>query len=384
MQNVEKSKSGCIGCGACVVECPKKIITLHENKKQGCFVKVRQEECIGCRKCINTCAAIGMKKPENLDRISSVYLGSSDDQNIYYNSASGGAVTTILTKLFEENKIDAALVAHFDNKANVFGDFITCSEDAVTYAGSFYHTSAQMINIDKIKKYQSIVFVGLPCHINAFKKYAKRNNLKNIYLTISLICSIGRLKTGFDWYLTENYKFDFAKETILSYKSRVGDSRKGFVVIESEKKKIKFKDEAYRAATDFIFTNRTCLNCRKLFGVAADLSAGDAWHIQTNSKVSLVLTNSRKGVMVAQKLGECWRIQEGNPQQIALDSQTFGTGLKIVHNKNYIRGMQLLHFINANTDSKFIYKISLKVRSYLLRRIRESGKKYTEGMGDRR
>ena len=51
-----------------------------------------------------------------------VYRGYSCNKDIYLNSASGGAFL-LLWAMFDENLIDAALVAHYDEY--IYGDFIT-------------------------------------------------------------------------------------------------------------------------------------------------------------------------------------------------------------------------------------------------------------------
>ena len=43
----------CVACGACIKECPKKLITI----KKGCYASLDIKSCIGCGKCSRICPA---------------------------------------------------------------------------------------------------------------------------------------------------------------------------------------------------------------------------------------------------------------------------------------------------------------------------------------
>ncbi len=54
MENNQKSyidKGKCVGCGACIPECPVGAICMQP----GWFSKVDESKCIGCGKCIELC-----------------------------------------------------------------------------------------------------------------------------------------------------------------------------------------------------------------------------------------------------------------------------------------------------------------------------------------
>ena len=46
-------KSYCVACGACINECPKKVIKIHK----GLFAEVDIQNCVGCGKCAKICPA---------------------------------------------------------------------------------------------------------------------------------------------------------------------------------------------------------------------------------------------------------------------------------------------------------------------------------------
>ncbi|HOY37772.1 MAG TPA: DUF362 domain-containing protein [Bacteroidales bacterium] len=51
----------CMGCGACVSECPANAITLNP-------LTIDKEKCIGCGKCISTCPYGAITKPDNAEQ----------------------------------------------------------------------------------------------------------------------------------------------------------------------------------------------------------------------------------------------------------------------------------------------------------------------------
>ncbi len=52
--------SKCVGCGACIMDCPAKAITLNP-------LTIDKEKCIGCGKCISTCHAGAISAPDDTE-----------------------------------------------------------------------------------------------------------------------------------------------------------------------------------------------------------------------------------------------------------------------------------------------------------------------------
>ena len=44
-------KKRCVGCGACINECPKQAVSV----RKGCFAAVEETVCVGCGKCEAVC-----------------------------------------------------------------------------------------------------------------------------------------------------------------------------------------------------------------------------------------------------------------------------------------------------------------------------------------
>lgn len=321
----------CVGCGLCEGACPRGAVTVFECGSIGLKPIVNRDLCGECGLCLELCPLPEIVIPDDLEKIRALFQGHSHVPELYLNGASGGVVSSILYHLFDKNMIDAALVAFYDDKLNIYGDFITSKEDVIKHAGSYYQTCKQMLNIKKISEYKAVAAVGLPCHIEALKKYAKRFKVNNIKMTVSLFCTIGRMRVGFENFLKEKFNVDLNNIKASSYLSRCGEDKCGKIIIKTKKKQAEFLYLDYLDYIDYFYTPIGCFNCRKMFGLNADISVGDDWSIKTNKKIALVLANTDRGELLLEELGilKLRMINQGEALLHLLKSQPNGVPIKI-------------------------------------------------------
>jgi len=328
---VDEVNLRCIGCGLCEVVCPLHAVRVVEKGCTGLKPIVNTNVCTGCGLCLELCPIPEIAEPDDLSKVRAVFQGYSRVPELYLHGASGGIVSSILYHLFDKKMIDAALVAFYDDKLNIYGDFITSKEEVVKHSGSYYQTSKQMLNIRKIHKYRSVVIVGLPCHIESLKKYAERFNLKNITLTISLFCTIGRMRAGFKDFLKETFNINLDAIKASKYLSRYGKERLGKVIIETQKRQVKYTFLSYLNYVDYFYTPLGCFNCRKMFGLNADISVGDDWGIKASRKIALIVANTERGESLLNeiKILKLRKIHQDVALFHLLRSQPIGTAIKI-------------------------------------------------------
>lgn len=325
----------CVGCFLCYVVCPVSAITVTEHRI-GIITEVNKNKCIGCGLCLAVCPLHSIQMPENLNNVRTAFRGFSLKPDIYYYGASGGIVGSILWYLFDKKYIDAAYVAFYDSNMNIYGDVITSKEDVIKHLGSYYLQPKYMVNIKKINKYGSVAFIGLPCHVEALKNYLKLYNDKlNIFIVISLFCTIGRMRTGLIEFLKYRFGLKLEDLEVDKHLSRYGLNRLSNISIALKSGvQIKYTYKDYLDYVDYFYTPIGCFNCRKMFGLSADISVGDDWGIKTDRKLALGIANSIRGLALIEELARekiihVHAIKTDETPSILLNSQPIGKALKI-------------------------------------------------------
>ena len=371
--SVDRIGLRCIGCGLCEGICPIHAVTLVESRFVGIKPLVDKNACTGCSICLEVCPVSKIIEPDDLRKVKALFQGYSRMPTLYLHGSSGGVVSSILYYLFDRNIIDAALVAFYDDELNLYGDFITSKEDVVKHSGSYYQTCKQMLNIKKIHDYRSVAVVGLPCHIEAIKNYAKKFNLKNIVLTISLFCTIGRMRAGFKDFLKEHFNIDLDNIKVSEYLSRYGKERLSKIIIKTQESQVEYTFLDYLGYIDYFYTPVGCFNCRKMFGLNADISVGDDWGVKTTKKIALITANTERGLSLLNeiKILELRRISEDKTLLHLLKSQPDGTAIKICRPIETNVVLFIAKYVGLALKKLGVHrKLPIKIRSLALRYIR--------------
>lgn len=305
----------CLGCGVCESACPSNAISIIIS--QGRFVpKVDETKCKndkGCHRCHDACPGLGI----DLNRIANekfadeqtqedicvgrylkCFTGHSNDEDIRYHCASGGMVSQFLIFLLEKGYIDGAVVTAFDpNNELLVRSYIAHNREEVLraksskYAPVSLHGMAQAIKQENGTRY---VIVGLPCHIEGFRKLEviDKKLREKIAGYFAIYCSSGRT-----FYLTEHvFKERGIRKKDLTYfayrdegclGSLVAKQRRNIRVTNSNSEiSLYKKDEVYKEKYQSyyhplrsFFIPRRCLFCIDHYGELADVSFGDI-HIE--------------------------------------------------------------------------------------------------------
>ena len=301
----------CLGCGICESACPSNAINIIV--KQGRFIpQVDETKCKndkGCHRCHDVCPGLGVnlahiakedftdeqtKTDKWVGRYLKCFTGHSNDEDIRYHSASGGMVSQFLIFLLEKGYIDGAVVTTFDPTNELLvRSYIAHNHEEVLqaksskYAPVSLHGMAQAIKQENGTKY---VIVGLPCHIQGFRKLETidRKFREKIAGYFAIYCSSGRT-----FYLTEHVfkERGIRKEdlTYFAYRdegclgSLVAKQQRGIRVANSNSETALYKeDEVYKERYQSyyhplrsFFIPRRCLFCIDHYGELGDVCFGD-------------------------------------------------------------------------------------------------------------
>ena len=183
----------CTGCGICEGACPSNAI--NTIVKKGRFIpQIDKGLCKndkGCHRCSDVCPGLGVdliriaseqfsdegtKTDKMVGRYLKCFTGHSNNEDIRFHCASGGMVSHFLIFLLEKKYIDGAVVTAFDpqNELLVKSYIATTADEILAAKSSKYapvslHDAVKDVKTAKGNRY---VIVGLPCHIQGFRKRA--------------------------------------------------------------------------------------------------------------------------------------------------------------------------------------------------------------------
>lgn len=401
----------CLGCGVCQSACPSNAINIIIKK--GRFIpQVDETKCKndkGCHRCHDVCPGLGvdlqrMAKEQFADEQTKTdkwvghylkcFTGHSNDEDMRYHCASGGMVSQFLIFLLEKGYIDGAVVTAFDPKNELLvRSYIAHNREEVLqaksskYAPVSLHGMAQAIKQENGTKY---VIVGLPCHIQGFRKLEAidRKLREKVIGHFAIYCSSGRT-----FYLTEHVfkERGIRKEDLIYFAYRdegclgslVAKQQRGIRVANSNSETALYKeDEVYKERYQSyyhplrsFFIPRRCLFCIDHYGELGDVCFGDI-HIKPymDDKIgvnSLVVRKRQWLDLLEEAKSENFITLDEIPVETLNASQQMA-GKKKGRNKRFIVLNKRLGRIMPEYDVPLPDKTGLKtVLDYLQNRIQQ-------------
>lgn len=401
----------CLGCGICQSACPSNAINIIV--KDGRFIpQIDDTKCKndkGCHRCHDACPGLGVnlahiakekftdeqtKADKWVGRYLKCFTGHSNDKDIRYHCASGGMASQFLIFLIEKGYIDGAVVTAFDPKNELLvRSYIAHNREEVLqaksskYAPVSLHGMAQAIKQEDGTRY---VIVGLPCHIQGFRKLEAidRKFREKIAGYFAIYCSSGRT-----FYLTEHVfkERGIRKEdlTCFAYRdegclgSLVAKQRRGIRVANSNSDTALYeKDEVYKERYQSyyhplrsFFIPRRCLFCIDHYGELGDVCFGDI-HIKPymDDKIGV------NSLVVRKQQWLDWLVEAKSEGVITLDEIPVETlnasqqmaGKKKGRNERFIALNKRLGRVISEYDVQLPNKIGLKtVLDYLQNRVQQ-------------
>lgn len=282
----------CLGCGVCQDACPKNCIKIVHDRDLN-YPNVDETTCIECSRCLKVCSGIGidMKKySSEINKSNNLkydkYLGYYDEcfsgfslnYDIRYHSASGGCLSTFLIYLLEKKIIDGAVVVGWDNDDPMLPKTYIAKnkKDIIAAKSSKYCVVSYEGIINELRHYSGkYVIVGLPCHIQSFKKFCSisKDLKEKIIGFFAIYCSSNRTKVSQE-YLMYRYKINKIDVHSFAYRdngclgSMVFKDKNGGII-----KSVPYPD--YWIGMKGFFNVPRCSLCIDHYGELSDISFGD-------------------------------------------------------------------------------------------------------------
>lgn len=304
----------CHGCGACAYACESRAIELRNFVDDGIRPVVDESSCRNCGACIDVCSGIQLEHSRAawpagaLSELSGswgpvleVWEGHAADEEIWFKSGSGGAVTALALFCLERGGAGGVLHVGMDSERPYLNRNAVSRtrQELLARVGSRYAPAAICADLGAIEKSDSpMVLVGKPCDA-ASALLARRSRPaldRNLLAMISLFCG-GTPSTRGTFKVLAALGLVAEDVADLRYRGHGWPGHTG-AGLKGESGR---KEMPYRKAWDEILTKHIpfrCKICPDGTGEFADVSVGDPWYrpIEAGEKgSSLILVRTERG-----------------------------------------------------------------------------------------
>ncbi len=317
----KRTKQDCSGCSACASVCPGNCIEMRADEQGFRYPHINYEECLRCGLCEQVCE----KAVKNV--VSEItpkgYGACAKDNNLRFNSSSGGVFTLLAEKVLEENGIvvGAALSDDFRSVRHIVVDSPNGLE---ALRGSKYLQSNIGDSFNKIKEYlqndRIVLFSGTPCQVAGLKAYLK-NDYENL-LCIDIVCHGVPSAAVWAKYCNEiENRFEGKIDKVNFRHKKFGwDDYAMSVSLKDKKSLFLFKNEDpyIRLFLNDYNLRPSCYHCsHKGINRKSDITLADFWGVKNvlpeladGKGASLLLVHSEKGFRYVKAIGELVNIKE--------------------------------------------------------------------------
>ncbi len=318
---VDKTKSKCFGCEACVQVCPKDAICMAEDEERFCYPTVNANLCVECGLCHKVCPY--ENQPERYVEEKAAFGGYLKNGRIRAESTSGGAFSAIAEAYCDENYVIFGAAA---DGLQVYHTFITDKSLLAKFRKSKYSQSHMGTAYKDVKRFlhdgKKVLFSGTPCQIAGLKAFLRGCDQERL-LTVEVICEgvpTPHYVDRYNEWLQTKYgssikSLDYRYKDARLLESPIWgkwDFQVMYTSLKSNKtiKKDRWFNPFWSIWLSHLMSRPSCYECPyATVDRNADISLGDLWGVHLycpelyghNAGASLVVCNSSKGQQVLKK-----------------------------------------------------------------------------------
>ncbi len=294
--------------------CPKSAIEMVPDGT-GLNYPVINERCVECGACRDACSRRLIGHGKNF--IQSLYAGRSKNEDLRYESTSGGVFSELASYVLKNNGCVAG--ARY-NSDNVVEHVIISTEDDLRYIRQSKYVQSNTNYIYRLSKEvllkgKVLLFCGTPCQVAALKAFLDWKEYDNL-ITVDFICRGVNSPKAFMAWLKEIEHDNNNKIVRVWFKNK----KNGWKA-SPKCTRIDFEDGTHREydGNDNLFMcsyldhnmiiRRSC-ECCDFKGVKkdSDVTLADYWGLdkdfEDNKGTSMVFVNSKKGENIISKISD--------------------------------------------------------------------------------
>lgn len=310
------STDKCTGCGACFNICPKKAITMKEDKYGFYVPDINNNLCIKCNLCTKVCPELN---PVNKNiKVKSPIALINKDNSIVKQSTSGGMFSLMADYII--NNGGNVYGAKMDNSFETFHVAANNKKQLSELRGSKYVQSSTRSTFSEVKNDlkngKLVLYTGTPCQIAGLINFLGNIDRKNL-ITSDIVCHGTPSNLMFKSYIKKLAEsFNVRTEDINDFRFREYEKWDYLPSCKINGKRIKLIYEN-NVFMNLFLTNRInrecCYKCRYATQErVSDITIADFWGIskhnplsfKTPNGCSMVLLNTDKGASFFNKISE--------------------------------------------------------------------------------
>lgn len=295
----------CHSCGTCFSSCGHDCISYNQSTAGFLFPKIDYDACTNCGLCFDVCPGDHFNKKlinktsedPFIGNIDKSFVGKAVDEDIYYNSQSGGVTTALLKYMLDKEVVSAVVVTQMNEKTlKSEPKIVKDSKELMSSQKSKYvPTNLTSIIPDVLKIEGKIAIVGLSCHMHGLENLTSiRKKLNDKLIKIGLICDRVMLYSAIPFFTEKTTKntvtnFVFRDTSNTSYPGDISFYEDGKLHIMDKKNRKSMKD---------FFTPTRCMLCFDKMNIYSDIVLGDPHGVENTDKEngeSLVLVRTSLG-----------------------------------------------------------------------------------------
>lgn len=300
------NKGLCLSCGLCAAICKDNALEISDLTGK-CQPQVNKSKCSDCGNCLKVCPGkevdvFSLQKyvfSEKILQLTGKFRKSgvsySTDDNIRYNSSSGGVVTSILKYLLRTKEVDHVICLGFNKEKPYLTEYkdVTNENEIELHSQSKYAVNHLGDILKDLKG--KIAVVTLPCHTHGLRKWQMlKANYPEIKYILGLYCGNNLYFSATRDLLKRLGIKNFSDIKEMHY--RQGNWPGNFQVKTNSGIVREISKDTFNYLS-FIHTIPRCHFCFDLTNEFADLSFGDAWKFENthNKGYTLTLARTREG-----------------------------------------------------------------------------------------